>query len=154
MRYLFVLLLVLISSFVICQNRYHVDKTTFALLDSIVYLRYDMKPVNGVLFCDYGDMGNYVNGKENGLQRRWHEAGGIYEEYKIYDGNLDGSFKVWHENGRLISEDNYKDGNLNGLSRLWWVNGQLREEGNYINDKREGLWRGWGRDGSLFEEEN
>lgn len=109
MRYLFVFLLVSMSSIVISQNRYHVDKTTYAVYDTVVYLKHDMNPINGVLYCDYGDIGRYVNGKLDGLYRRWHKNGQLQYEENYKNGKRDGLARSWHENGRLQYEWNYKE---------------------------------------------
>lgn len=51
------------------------------------------------------------------------------------DGKEDGVDRWWHENGQLWSEENYKDGKIDGVSRQWYENGQLEYEKYYINDK-------------------
>ena len=135
MKYLFVFLLVSMSSIVISQNRYHVDKTTFALYDTVVFLNHDMKPINGVLYCDYGDMGIYVKGKVDGLHEAWYENGQLLSEFNYKDGKEDGLCRGWYENGQLQIEQNYKDGKKDGLSRGWYENGQLLSESNFKDGK-------------------
>ena len=178
MKYLFVFLLISISSIVISQNRYHVDKTTFALYDTVLYLKYDMKPFNGVLYCKYGDMGIYVKGKKDGLHRTWYENGQLQSEYNYKDGKEDGLGRAWYEDGQLGAEKNYKDGKSNGLQREWYKNGRLMFEwseinnrqnglntawystgrlwwkGNDVNHKKEGIWKGWYENGQLHYEIN
>ena len=112
MKYLFVFLLVSMSSIVISQNRYHVDKTNFTLKRPVVFLKQDMKPINGVLYCDYGDMGIYVKGKKDGLQRGWYEDGQLKYERNYKYGKEDGLNREWYENGQLQYERNYKDHEL------------------------------------------
>ena len=131
MKYLFVFLLISMSSIVISQNRYHVDKTTFALKDTVVYLKHDMKPINGVLYCDYGDVGIYVKGKQDGLHREWHDNGQLMWEFNYKNDKADGLWRGWYENGQLKNEYNYKDGKEDGLCRGWHENGQLKNEYNY-----------------------
>ena len=109
---LFMFLLVSMSSIVITQNRYHVDKTTFALKDTVVFLKYDMKPINGVLYCDYGDIGVFVEGKPDGLVRLWHENGQLEDEVTYKNGKKDGLERIWHENGQLGWEVTFKDDEL------------------------------------------
>ena len=148
MKYLFVFLLVSMSSIVISQNRYHVDKTTFALKDTVVYLKHDMKPINGVLYCDYGDVGIYVKGKKDGLLREW-KNGQLWIEGNYKDGKADGLVREWYKDGQLQFEGNYKDGKRDGLIRKWYDDGQLKIETNFKDGKRDGLDRGWHENGQL-----
>lgn len=149
MKYLFVFLLTAISSIVIGQNRYHVDKTTFALYDTVVNLKHDMKPINGLLYCDNGDMGIYVNGKEDGLHRYWYDNGQLWYENNFKDCQLHGVQRGWHEDGRLYYETNWKHGKKYGLHRQWYENGQLKYEVNYKENKKEGRFRYWDKYGNI-----
>ena len=135
MKYLFVFLLVSMSSIVISQNRYHVDKTTFALYDTVVFLNHDMKPINGVLYCDYGDMGIYVKGKVDGLHEAWYENGQLQYEWNFKDGKEDGLSRAWYEDGQLMFEYNFKDDKRDGLSKGWYENGQFKDEANWKDGK-------------------
>ena len=150
MKYLFVFLLISMSSIVISQNRYHVDKTTFALKDTVVYLKHDMKPINGEILCDYGGvMGIYVKGKPDGFQRDWYENLQVMYDRNYKDGKEDGLGREWYKNGQLKSEGNWKDGELDGLDRWWYEDGQLKIETNFKDGKRDGLCRGWHENGQL-----
>jgi antitoxin component YwqK of YwqJK toxin-antitoxin module len=143
------------SSIVISQNIYHVDKTTFALQDTVVLLKYDMKPINGVLFCDYGNMGIYSEGKlKDGLFRSWHTNGQLKWEYNIKYGNRDGLIRNWYDNGQLKYEFSDKDGLTVGLVRKWFDDGQLWYECNYKDGMVNGLFRGWLENGQLDYEHN
>ena len=154
MKYLFVFLWVSLSSIVISQNRYHVDKTTFALNDTVVYLKHDMKPINGVLYCDNGDIGIYVNGKIDGLCREWYTNGQLMYEHNYKDGKEDGLGRMWYDNGQLLYEYNYKDGRDDGLHRLWHKDGQLCSESNYKDGEYDGLYRQWYENGQLNRKSN
>ena len=149
MKYLFVFLLVSMSSIVISQNRYHVDKTTFALKDTVVYLKHDMKPINGVLYCDYGDVGIYVKGKKDGLLREW-KNGQLQFEGNYKDGKRDGLIRKWYDDGQLKIETNFKDGKRDGLDRGWHENGQLKFDYNYKDGKLISK-KDWEKDGRLGE---
>ncbi|MDC0100494.1 hypothetical protein OAI90_09410 [Crocinitomicaceae bacterium] len=74
------------------SNRYDVSETVNPT-DTIMCLRADMKPLNGIVFCEFGDIGKYVNGKEDGVQ------------------------KDWYDDGQLRSESNYKDGKSEGVQK-------------------------------------
>ena len=80
------------------EIKYHIDETT-SPTDTLTYLKLDMTPLNGVVYCEFGENGKYINGKEEGLS------------------------KWWDENGQLREETNYKDGKKDGLSQKWFKNG-------------------------------
>ena len=52
--------------------------------DSITYLKIDMEPVNGVVYCEFGDKGKYINGKPEGLHEDWYENGQLWKNCKNY----------------------------------------------------------------------
>lgn len=155
MRYLFVFFLVSLSSIVISQNRYHVDKTTlFSLNDSVVYLKHDMKPINGVLYNSCGDIGKYLNGKRDGLYRMWWSNCQLRDERNYKDGKNDGFERGWYEDGQLKYEFFYKELNFDGLNRWWYKNGQLEAERSYKNGILNGIHRWWYKNGQLESERN
>ena len=58
MRYLFVLLV--LSSVSFGQERYHESKVVCPNY-TITYLRFDMKPLNGIVYGEFGDVGEFVD---------------------------------------------------------------------------------------------
>ena len=48
--------------------KYYID-TAKCPNDTIVFLKHDMKSLNGVVFCDHGDIGNHINGKKMGYTK-------------------------------------------------------------------------------------
>jgi len=174
-KYLFVMLFCTLSAQSIAQGRYHVDETTFPLKDSVIYLRYDMKPVNGIVYCEFGDMGKLVDGKLDGIYKEWYENAQLKFEInfkkgvknglaKIYHkngqlsekGNMldkrDGLWRLWNKNGKLIKEVEFKEGKKYGLERWWYENGTLRCESNYKEDGIDGLWILWDENGQKHHE--
>ena len=69
------------------SNRYDVSETVNPT-DTMMCLRADMKPLNGVVYCEFGDIGKYVNGKEDGVQKSWYENGQLEYEYSFNYGLL------------------------------------------------------------------
>ena len=61
-----------------------------------------MKPINGVLYCDYGDMGIYVKGKVDGLHEAWYENGQFKDEANWKDGKLISYERCYDKNGNKI----------------------------------------------------
>ena len=96
------------------EERYDVSETVNPT-DTIMCLRADMKPLNGVVFCEFGDIGKYVNGKPEGVQKEWYENGQLENEWNYKDGKEEGVQKGWYKNGQLQYEYNYKDGKREGI---------------------------------------
>ena len=160
MNYVFVFLLVSVSSIVFAQNRYHVDKTTYGNNSTIVYLKHDMNPINGILYSDQGDIGNYINGKrdslykEDGLHKEFWDNGQLKHEWNYKNGEKNGLYRCWTENGKLDYEVNYTDGDLDGIRRSWYENGQLYKEEDFINGQEPTIVRWWHENGQLKYEAN
>ena len=50
-----------------CSNgdeRYHIDETT-SPTDSLTFLKLDMTPLNGMVYCEFGDNGKFINGRKH-----------------------------------------------------------------------------------------
>ena len=88
------------------SNRYDVSETVNPT-DTIMCLRADMKPLNGVVYCEFGDIGKYVNGKEDGVCKGWYENGQLKYDLYFIDGKMEGVQKWWDENGQLENESNF-----------------------------------------------
>tara|TARA_R110001606_G_scaffold382021_2_gene543548 strand:- start:841 stop:1275 length:435 start_codon:yes stop_codon:yes gene_type:complete len=134
-------------------KRYLASETTLHLKQSIVCLRFDMKPLNGIIYEAYenGQLmyeRNYKDGKEDVLLRGWYEDGQLKYECNVKDGKKDGLERWWHENGQLEYEYNYKDGKKDGLDRTWYENGQLKYECNFKDDLLISE-KGYDKDGNL-----
>ncbi len=63
-------------------------------------------------------LGQFKDGKQDGLEMRWHENGQKSYEATYKDGELDGLRTRWHENGQKKSETTFKDGKE--LSAKYW----------------------------------
>ena len=142
MKKIIVLVLLVLVSKMYGQDRYSEKEVILPSGDSITYLKYDYahgypsenryiisplsgstgkkEPVNGVVYCEFGDIGNYINGKKDGMHRRWHK------------------------NGKLKYETYFKDGKRDSLSIAWYYNGLLKSIGNYKDGKKIGVWQDWG----------
>jgi antitoxin component YwqK of YwqJK toxin-antitoxin module len=133
------------------EIRYHIDETT-SPTDTLTYLKSDMSLLNGVMYCEFGDLGSYKNGRMDGIQKNyyWNENGQLKHEGNLKDGKKDGLQRSWYENGQLEYEKNYTDGKEDGLFKFWYDDGQLLFEGNYINGLRDGIHMNWYENGQLF----
>ena len=170
--HLILILISLNSSLIISQSDsnnkpYSVDEVTsmyYYDTDSIVYLKNDSTPVNGlikgidlIVFFNsswYYIEAMYKNGKRNGLSKIgdypdiwWqiiHYSNGKKEVVKKFRScySKDG-IKQLKKQGRLEKVINYKDGIKEGEYITYHRNGLIELIGNYKNDKKNGLWRFW-----------
>ena len=60
---LILLISVILFSCLNGDKRYHKDETV-STNDTLTYLKSDMKPLNGIVFCEFGENGKYINGKK------------------------------------------------------------------------------------------
>ena len=133
------------------QEKHHIDKVTW-IHDTLTYLKEDMSLINGIVFCDFGELGSYKEGKKNGLWKDYDENGKIFSEESWKYGVSDGPYIYYFENGEIFERGNHKDGELEGLYQYYYENGQLQWEGNYKNGRMDGLWNTYYETGQLKEE--
>ena len=138
-----------------CSNenkRYHIDETTTPS-DTITYLKSDMKPLNGIVFCEFGENGKYINGKKEGLHKEWYKSGQIQSELEYENGkiNFKKHIKYWYEDGQLMIEDMYVK--KQNIGKMYYGDGKLRhkiisEDGKIISKQC------WDYDGNEIKCEN
>jgi len=162
-----------ISSFGIVngQNSYSVDEVTsmyyydyhdYYDIDSIVYLKSDSSPVNGLIkgwdkinrhfgLETYYIEAMFENGKRNGLSKigynpdNWGKitlyTNGGKEVEKKFRQIIETGKKA--KQGRLKKVINYKDGKKDGEYITYHFNGLIESIGNYKNDEKDGVWKKW-----------
>jgi len=157
----FSILLVIILLFGCGVERYSEDEV-FIPNDTILFLKSDMTPLNGIVSFKYEngqlkDERNYKDGNLYGLFRMWYKNGQLIKEVNNKNGSPDGLYRGWYENGQLKFECDYK----NGLYKKWHENGQLKSQVNlnsgldpscHEGTPRDGLQRAWYKDGQLQHE--
>ena len=148
------------------KTKISLDKTTFKVDNNeIVYLKSNMKPLNGYLTCEYGIMGLYKDGKKEGVHKNWYSNGSLMSEKEIINGANVNISKYWNEKYQLIYERNW----TKNFDQTWYDNGQLKTEGysrpvKYDSTKSwnppsdailvYGLCRDWYENGQLKSEKN
>jgi uncharacterized protein (TIGR02145 family) len=148
------------------KTKISLDKTTFKVDNNdIVYLKSNMKPLNGYLSCEYGIMGLYKDGKKEGVHKNWYSNGSLISEEEIINGANANISKKWNEQYQLI----YKRSWTKNFDQTWYDNGQLKTEGysrpvKYDSTKNwnppsdallvYGLCREWYENGQLKSEKN
>ncbi len=119
------------------------DKTTMKLFTGVVIDSFDIG-VSGLL----------VDGRWEGIYRKWYQSGQLKGEGNFENGKYHGLVRVWYENGQLQVESNYENGKYHGLGRMWYEDGQLQVEWNHENGEPHGLGREWYENGQLKGEWN
>jgi antitoxin component YwqK of YwqJK toxin-antitoxin module len=109
------------------EKRYGINEIT-SPNDSITFLKFDMKPITGIVYCQYGDIGRYINGKKDGIHKKWNKFGQIILEigYENKKENFKKYEKEWFDDGQLMFEGKYY-GDLR-YERLYFSDGQLSSE--------------------------
>ena len=70
-------------------------------------------------------LGQFKDGKQDGLEMRWHENGQKSYEATYKDGEQDGLRTRWHENGQKKAEINFKNGKpVEGSEKYWNSKGE------------------------------
>lgn len=75
----------------------------------------------------------YLGGKKNGTHIGYWDNGTKKFEFTIVDDYYEGSFKEWNKEGLLVKDFNYKHGLEWGSQKLWWNDGSVRA--NYVVKK-------------------
>ena len=119
----------------------------------------DGKIWNGEVMLSYENgnkksIGNYKDGKEEGLFTTYYENGLPKSEGNYIDGKL-GESKVWKyfENDSLKLEGSFYDGKKHGSQKGWYQNGNQKYERNYLGGKEEGLFIEWYSNGKKRSEQ-
>ena len=81
----------------------------------------------------------YANGKKNGKQIAIWDNGNKKFEFTAVNDAYEGELKEWNVEGNLIHLANYKNGQEEGTQKLWYDNGKIRANYVIIKGKRYGL---------------
>lgn len=92
----------------------------------------------------------FVNGKREGIARKWSEKGVIRIESYYKQNRLDGVYKSWWDNGTLSAKSNYTNGIKQGVEEEWYPTGQLAKQRQLVNGKENGLQKAWLQNGTLY----
>ncbi len=83
----------------------------------------------------------FEQGKKQGLHKAWWPHGNLKFEYHFLDDVHHGSAKTWHPNGQLASLFQYEHGYEMGLQQMWFDDGSVRAQYQMKNGRRYG-WMG------------
>ncbi|RTE55250.1 hypothetical protein EHW67_01405 [Arenibacter aquaticus] len=116
---------------------------------------YKNQPYNGysVKFHSNGTLAErlgFLNGKREGVARRWSEKGVLRIESTYHQNKLVGVYRSWWENGVLAEESHYVKGLKDGEEKQWYATGQLSKVRQLVAGKEEGLQKAWLPNGKLY----
>jgi uncharacterized protein len=77
-----------------------------------------------------------VNGKIEGVYKKYYYNGQIYIICNFINGILHGEYKSYHKNGQLFNECYHVDGKLNGEYKQYHNDGQVWTIIKYVNHKK------------------
>jgi antitoxin component YwqK of YwqJK toxin-antitoxin module len=108
--------------------------------------------VTGIIYSQFGDLGEFYQGKARGMQRNWWKNGKLKKEE---DFGLDGqcfTSKGWHENGNLYLETigELKAGEF--TIKIYHENGNLQMTKSYKNKYEHGISKTYNQEGGIISE--
>ena len=150
MKYFPLLIFLSFYFYSLSQSKFQLDETTYLQNDSLVFERFTMEPLNGIIYDDSNrEIGYYVDGREEGVHNLFDEYGSLLIQADYNYNKLHGQFKMFFPNGKLMEETTYDFGLKDGISRSYHKNGKLKTEDYYNHGIRHGLCRKWWVNGQL-----
>ncbi|EDM42872.1 Hypothetical exported 24-amino acid repeat protein [unidentified eubacterium SCB49] len=92
----------------------------------------------------------FINGKREGIARKWSENGVLRIESYYKANRLDSVYKSWWENGQLSAMTNYENGVKQGEEREWYATGQLAKLRQLVDGAENGMQKAWLQNGKLY----
>lgn len=115
---------------------------------------YHGQPYSGAVFAlypgsDTAFIARYLDGAEDGWQRKWHMNRRLAEERFYSNGKKEGIHKAWWEDGRPRFEYHFKDDKHEGILKEWFADGRISRTFHYVNGQEEGQQQMWWEDGRV-----
>ncbi len=76
-----------------------------------------------------------IDGKLNGILKRYYESGKLKAEEIYNDGKKNGTTKYYFENGKISQVEDWIDGEINGRIKTYLEDGSLYQESTWSNGK-------------------
>jgi antitoxin component YwqK of YwqJK toxin-antitoxin module len=123
-----------------------------AKVDDMAY--YAGKPYTGVVYSMYNKKDtafrfSYLDGREQGCQKKWYANGQLAEERYFSFGRKNGIQHGWWPNGNQQFSFTAENDKHEGSYREWMEDGRLIRSFNYVNGQEEGSQQLYNEDGSL-----
>lgn len=127
-------------------------RSDLTLTDGKLYPNESDQPFTGTMFnqTHTGQRLSEIpvqSGIINGLARGWHDNGQLEVEEFFVDGKSDGVRKRWYANGKKRSEATIVKGELHGPYTEWHDNGQLSIRMTMDHGQPNGICEAWYREG-------
>jgi len=126
-----------------------VDKSDTALKIENGVLKYFDEPFSGKIVSFYLNNQkkveiNYLNGKKNGIEKKWYKSGKITSERNYFKNLKIGVHEGYWENGssKFLYHFN-SNGEYMGTVEEWYKNGNRYRSFNYLNGKEAGNQKLW-----------
>lgn len=92
----------------------------------------------------------FINGKRNGLLKKWYADGTQSYQATYKNGKLHGTGNTWWPNGQMRTASNYVEGVTHGRQLQWYKSGVLFKEINLVQGKEQGLQKAWRENGKIY----
>jgi len=83
----------------------------------------------------------------------YHKNNRLKEQISFVNGKQNGVFRRFDSEGILVFEGSLVDGKKTGVWTTWYDEVQMEEQRNYTDDVPDGKWTYWYIDGSPKREE-
>lgn len=109
--------------------------------------------VTGIIYCQFGDLGEFYQGKALGKQKQWWKNGRLKSEMDFGSDSQCRKSKAWHENGNLMSETIGEIKNPGFYTiQAFHENGNLAVIKSYKNKFEHGISKIYNQDGGIISE--
>lgn len=93
---------------------------------------------------------NYHCGVKHGLRTAWHRNGQKWSVGEYVNGRDNGVWKEWSEDGKKVQEFTMNRGVWNGFHTQWYPNGEKRREVRYVHGVIQGPLTFWNDSGKVL----
>jgi antitoxin component YwqK of YwqJK toxin-antitoxin module len=117
-------------------------------------LFYDNLKYSGLVYTLYNAkdtmlVASYLNGVEEGLQKKWYANQQIASERNYHAGKKIGKHIGYWENGQPQFEFYFEDGEHHGVAKEWYQNGQAYRTFHYEHGYEQGSQKMWWENGII-----
>ena len=85
-------------------------------------------------------VGEFKDGKMNGLYERYEEGGQLIVKALYKDGEKHGLYEYYQDDGQLLLKQDYKNGKENGFAQGHYPTGQIGTTSYYKDGQLDGLF--------------
>lgn len=124
----------------------------FTLNQDTIY--YKDKKYSGFVYTLYNvkdtmQIAGFLNGLEEGIQKKWHSNKQIASIRDYRAGKKIGKHLGFWENGQLQFEFYFEDGEHHGVAKEWYQNGQPYRTFHYVHGYEQGSQKMWWENGII-----